>query len=173
MPNATDHFYLYSGDDGAQLDRLLSAALKAREDRSPRTALEPHPYETLKAEVDALKAEAEARGTEIVLTAVNRNEWRALKEKYPPRSAKDVDEDIAEADRTAGGINIEDAEDDLVFATLTVPEFSSRAAFDEWAGTLSQGEWNTLARRSWNLAMGASVGPLGELLPSLPTSSDD
>jgi hypothetical protein len=65
---------------------------------------------------------------EVAIRQAVRSEWRALKEKHPPRTAP---EDAAEAD-ARWGVNLEAVEDDLVYACLVSPQFKSRQAFDEW-----------------------------------------
>lgn len=169
MPRTTT-ICLIQGDYADRLNELYAAAQRAAEDQTPRTALEADPYADLHQQYNALKAEAEAEGVTVVLTAVGRRVWRGLKEKHPPRSTDDSDADTAKGDRLAG-VNTDAVEDDLVYASLTSPEFKGRDAFDEWADGLSEGEWQALVARAWELANGARLDP--KELPSLPTRSDD
>lgn len=168
MPRTTT-IHLLSGDYADRLDMLWSAAQAALSDKTPRTMLEDDPYGELSAEYRALKAEAQSAGVTVVLTAVGRRVWRDLREKHPPRSGDGVDEETAKGDRLAG-VNTDAIEDDLVYASLTEPELKGRAAFDEWADTLSEGEWQQLVMRAWELANGARLDPKD--LPSLPTPSE-
>jgi hypothetical protein len=78
-------------------------------------------------------------------------------------------DDVA-ADRIAG-VDTESIEDDLVHACVTEPTFSSRAAFDEWADTLSEGEWRTLVLEAWNLVNESRFNP--KALPASVTRSTE
>lgn len=165
----TTTVHLLTGDYADRLNDLWSAAQSALDDKTPRTALEADPYAELEAEYKALKAEALEAGITVELTAVGRRVWRGLKEKHPPRVGDGVDPDVAKGDRLAG-VNTDDVEDDLVQASLVSPEFKTRADFDDWADTLSEGEWQTLVQRAWELANGARLDP--KELPSSLTRSD-
>lgn len=162
----TTTVHLLTGDYADRLESLWAAANKAADDKTPRTALEGDPFEELRAEYGALKAEALEAATSVTLTAVGRRVWRGLKEKHPPRTGDDIDAEVAKGDRLAG-VNTDGVEDDLVQASLVDPEFKTRADFDDWADTLSEGEWQTLVNRAWELANGARLDP--KELPSLPT----
>lgn len=160
MP-VTKTLHLLTGDYPDRLDQLeaaLNAAEKDADNGVPRTALEADPAEELLEEFAALKAEAREAGTTVVLTAVGRKVWRELKAKHPARSGDGVDPDDVKRDRNAG-VNVETVEDDLVYASLTEPNHGSRAAFDEWADKLSEGEWQTILVTAWGLANGARLGP--------------
>lgn len=169
----TTRVVLLTGDYADRLDQLGRAALAARDDQTPLLGGEEHPYDVLKAEYDTLKAEAEAEAEIVHMVAIGRRQFRDLKAKYPPRTEP---KEVAESDAKAG-VNIEGIEDDLVFASVVVPDpanegeylprFKSRAAFDEWADGLSEGEWASLAIRAWELANGARLDP--KELPGLPT----
>ena len=169
MPRTTT-VHLLTGDYADRLAAIGAQAEAALKDETPLTIAEVHPYEALKAEYDELKAEALEAGTTVTLTAVGRKKWRELKEKHHPRSGDDVDSDTARGDRMAG-VNTDRVEDDLVYASLTSPEFKSRDAFDEWADERSEGEWQVLVTRAWELANGARLDP--KELPPLPTRSAD
>lgn len=162
----TDKVILLTGDYAQRLDEIYSAANEALKDESPRTLAEGDPYADLQADYAALKAEAIEEATAskriVEMTAVMRPKWRELKQKYPPRT--EGHESLIEGDRLAG-VNTEEVEDDLVHASLTSPEFASRSAFDEWADTLSEGEWQMLVIKAWELANGARFDP-----KSLPAS---
>ena len=169
MPRTTT-VHLLTGDYADRLSALWQAAQEAAKDETPLTIAEIHPFEALKADYDALKTEALEVGTTVELTAIGRKKWRELKEKHPPRSGEDVDSETARGDRLAG-VNTDSVEDDLVYASLTSPEFKSRDAFDEWADERSEGEWQVLVTRAWELANGARLDP--KELPPLPTRSAD
>ena len=161
--------------DGDYPNRLTDAfaayqAAKADEETRPPLSLgEMDPVVKLAEEYAALKAEADAdaetKGRVVTLQALGRREWRALKEKHPPRVGDGVDEDTAKGDRLAG-VNTSTVEDDLVYAALVRPEFTSRGAFDEWADALSEGEWQVLVQDAWRLVNVASFDP-----KSLPPSA--
>lgn len=159
---------LLTGDYPDRLNALWQAAQQAKQDETPLLAGELHPYEALRDDYEALKAEAERDGVRVVLEGVGRREWRRLREAHPPRT--EGDEDTVKADRTAR-VNVDTVEDDLVFASLVEPEFETREAFDEWADALSEGEWQTVLRRSFGLANIAQYDP--KALPPLPTRSSD
>lgn len=163
--------HLLTGDYPDRLEAAVRSAQAASKDEAPRTALEADPYESLVAEYEALRAEALEAGTTINLAAVGRKTWRALKEKHPARVGDDVDKEIADNDRLAG-VNTDAVEDDLVFESIKAwqvesgendPRVSSRASFDEWADTLSEGEWQVLVMKSWELANGARLDPKDHL----------
>jgi hypothetical protein len=165
----TTTVHLLTGDYADRLNDLWSAAKSALDDKTPRTALEADPYEELEAEYKALKAEAIEAGITVDLVAVGRRVWRDLKAKHPARTGDDVDAEVVKGDRLAG-VNTDSVEDDLVQASLVSPEFKTRADFDDWADTLSEGEWQTLVQRAWELANGARLDP--KELPSSLTRSD-
>ena len=171
----TDKVILLTGDYAQRLDAIYTQATQALEDESPRTALEGDPYATLEADYRTLKAEAIADATVVEMTAVARPKWRELKKKFPPRT--EGTESTIEGDRLAG-VNTDEVEDDLVHATVnSVQErghtvaLTSRGAFDEWADTLSEGEWQTLVVKAWELANGARFDP--KSLPASRTRSTD
>ena len=166
----TTRVLLLQGDYADRLEALGQAALAARDDKAPLLEGETHPYDVLNAEYEALKAEAErdaeAQDRAVDLRAIGRTKWRELRAKHPARTEGDG----AEGDRLAG-VNTESIEDDLVFATVSEPKFISRAAFDEWADELSEGEWQVLVAKSWELANGARLDP--KSLPALPTRNTE
>lgn len=164
----TETVTLLTGDYAQRLDALFAQANEALNDKTPRTGTEPDPYADLEADYAALKAEAEGAATVVEMTAVARPKWRELKVKHPPRT--EGSKEVIEGDRLAG-VNSDEVEDDLVFASVTKPEFTSRAAFDEWADTLSNGEWQTLVIKAWELANGARFDP--KSLPASRTTSTD
>lgn len=175
----TTTVHLLTGDYPDRLEALALSAQAAAQDKTPRTALEADPYEALAEEYRTLKAEAIEAGTTVHLAAVGRRTWRGLKEKHPPRSGEGVDKDTAEGDRLAG-VNTDAVEDDLVFESIrawqqqtgeTVDYTASTTAFEDWADRLSEGEWQVLVRRAWELANGARLDPKD--LPPSPTRSDD
>lgn len=176
MPRTTT-VHLLQGDYPDRLARLASAAEAALDDKTPLTALEQHPYTALEAEYRDLKAEAIADGITVNLAALGRSAWRRLKEKHPPRVASEsVSEDTARGDSIAG-VNTDAVEDDLVFETVKAwqehagESVDTRATFEEWAERLSEGEWQVLVIRAWELANGARLDPKD--LPVLRMGNDD
>lgn len=167
--------------DGDYPQRLsdLYAALDAAE-KDERNGTSPEllqgersPFEELAEEYRTLKAEAEADAEEkrriVVLRAVGRGKWRELKQRHAPRSGEGVDEETAKGDRLAG-VNTDTVGDDLLFAAIQQPMFSSRGDFDDWLDELSEGEFNILLRDAWALVNGASFDPKPP--PSSPTRSN-
>lgn len=174
----TTTVHLLTGDYPDRLQALAAAAELARNDKTPLTAAEVHPYDQLAQEYAALKAEAVEAGITVNLAAVGRRTWRSLKEKHPPRSGEGVDKETAEGDRLAG-VNTDAVEDDLVFESIrawqqqsgeTVDHIASESAFSDWADHLSEGEWQVLVRKAWELANGARLDPKD--LPPSPTRSE-
>ena len=158
---------LLTGDYPDRLNAAFRAAQAAEKDTMPLLNGEEHPYVVLAREYAELKEEAEAAGLRVTLQAVGRRAWRELKVKHPPRTEGDPDD--IKGDRLAG-VNTSTVDDDLVYASLIEPEFSSRAAYDEWADSLSEGEFQTILRRAWELANIAQFDP--KSLPALPTRSN-
>lgn len=154
--------YLLTGDYPDRLQALWNAAVAAEKDNTPLLEGEEHPYEVLRGEHETLKAEAEAAGIKVTLEAVGRKGWRDLRAKHPMRT--EGDPDAIKGDRIAG-VNRETVEDDLVYATVIFPDFSSRGAYDEWADELSEGEFQTILNKAWSLANVAQYDP-----KSLPVS---
>lgn len=163
----TRSLLLLTGDYAERLGALYAAAQAAAKDTDaqPLTIGEDDPYLTLKAEYETLKAEAEAEGIRVDLAAVGRREWRKLKEAHPPR-LDNPDPEVVKADRLAG-VNTDSVEDDLVHASLTFPKLTSRAAYDEWADSLSEGDFQTVLAAAWELANGSRFDP--KTLPASPT----
>lgn len=175
MPRTTT-VHLLTGDYPDRLSALVDAAKEALNDSTPLTAIEEHPYTAIIEQHKALKAEAIEAGTVVNLAALGRSTWRRLKDKHPPRT--EGDEDTIKGDARLG-INPDAAEDDLVFESMKawgewadqkVPEVANRATFEEWADRLSEGEWQVLVIKAWELTNGARLDPKD--LPPLPTSSD-
>lgn len=164
----TATIHLLSGDYPDRLNELWNAAQAAERDERPRSLADGDPYADLYKQYTDLKAEAIEAGRTVILKAVGRREWRRLKEAHPPRT--EGDEDVVKGDRLAG-VNTETVEDDLVFVSLLAPQFTSRAAYDEWADELSEGEFQTIAKRAWGLANIAQFNP--KSLPASPTRSSD
>lgn len=160
------------GDFPERLDVAYAAAMKAMDDETPLTGLEQHPYEVLKAEYDELCAESReasrAAKTYIVVREVSRGDWRKIKAEHPPRT--EGDPEAVKADRVTG-MNNDTAEDDLVYAALVEPVFSTRAAFDEWADRLGAGKFAAIAEQAYLLTVGARRDP--KSLPALPTPRSD
>lgn len=169
MPR-TARVLLMQGDYPDRLQLLFQAANEAKTDTAPLLEGEAHPYDTLRDEYTALKNEAEkdaeSQKRAVELTAIGRTKWRELKRQHPARSEGDE----AEGDRLAG-VNTDSVEDDLVHASLTHPKFKDRSEFNEWAEGLSEGEWQVLVSRAWELANGARLDP--KSLPALPTRSSE
>lgn len=162
---------LLTDDYADRLNDLYGQAQAAEREaeRTARRVGEQSDYMRLRDEYEALKASAEAEGIKVTLQSISRPAWRKLKSQHPPR-IEGVDDDTRNADRLAG-VNVDTVEDDLVHASLVEPVFSSRAAFDEWADGLSEGEWQVIVRRAWELTNVARVDP--KSLRSLPTPRDD
>ena len=166
------------GDYPSRLSNLYAASMAAAEDekKNPPTLLEGEdpPSVELANEHAALlkKAEADAKKKRriVVLRALGRQKWRELKTQHPVRvEGDDVDADTAKGDRLAG-LNTESVEDDLVFAAIIEPMFSSRADYDEWVNELSEGEFQMLLRDAWSLVNVAQVDP--KSLPPSQTRSN-
>lgn len=178
----TTTLHLLTGDYPDRLQLAFAAARAAEGASVTLLSGEEHPYDVLKAEYDALKAEAEAAGINVTLESVGRKGWRQLKGNHPPRTTGDAE--TIKGDRLAG-VNVESVEDDLVHASLRAPEgrecahdqrqaslgcstdnpCANRGAYDEWADELSEGEFQTILRRAWELANVAQHDP-----KSLPAS---
>lgn len=164
------------GDYPTRLSDLYKAATLAadRELENPPKLLNGQlsPAEQLAAEHAALKAEAEADAAEkrrvITMRALGRAKWRELKAKHPART--EGDEDTVKGDSRAG-VNTAAVEDDLLYASIVEPEFTSRGDFDEWLDELSEGEFRMLLLDAWRLVNVAQVDP--KSLPSLPIPSSD
>lgn len=187
MPNHSEPLVLsYPGDYRTRLESVEKAALRAAKDKTPLTALETHPYEELRQEFNALRAEAEAAADEagllVVFDSLGRGLMRKLKARHPARDGES-------ADRLFNA-NMESIQDDLVHAMLVKPEkatcardqriatepcgednpCSRRAAFAEWAEWLGYGEWNLTAVSATEHLIAVSGDP--KELPPLPTQSD-
>lgn len=121
-------------------------------------------YEALRAEAIE-DAKANSRHVEMRL---ERKAWRELKEKHPPRVGEEHAKEDVDSDRAAG-LNVDTASDDLLYAAIQVPEFSSRAAFDEWADRLTNGQFTTLTFAAWEHANRARFNP--KALPASLTRS--
>lgn len=159
----------YADDFEDRLSALLTevAALEKHAGGSSRRLVESPELAAKREEFNALRREAQASATVITLRALSRAQWLALKRDHPPRT-EGVDDDTRKAD-AAYGLNVEAAEDDLVYAALVSPEFRSRAAFDEWVNdVLSAAEFGRLAQVAFELI---AVAPDPKSLPALPTPS--
>lgn len=172
---------LLTGDYAQRLSDLAEAAANAEKAPDGPLAGEEHPRDLIAAEYEELRTEAvaasEAADRVVTLEGVGRRVWRRLKIEHPPRT-DDVDEETIRADRRAG-VNTETVEDDLVHAAVIAPvvyscagdqdsrlractdenECSHRAAFNEWADELSEGEWSTLLREAFQRANVAVFDP--------------
>lgn len=166
------------GDYASRLNALYAAyqeALKAEKDGKAPPLLEGElsPADELAHEYGELKAEADADAAQkrrvVTLRAIGRRGWRDLKSKHPPRT--EGDEDVVRGDRLAT-LNTDTVEDDLVFASVIEPQFTSRQAFDEWADELSEGEFQILVKDAWNLVNVASFDPKS-LRPSQTRRDDE
>ena len=156
------------GDFAHRLDVTWKAHGAAEKDGDAEAA------ESLRAEYEQIKADAEAEAAAsnrvVTLRALSRRKWRDLKAKHPARSGDDVDPADVAADRVYG-INVDTAEDDLVYASLSSPKFESRVQFDEWADdVLSSAEWHQVVVDALSLAREANFDP--KSLPSSVTRSD-
>lgn len=171
----TTTIHLMTGDYPDRIRKALAAAQAAEQDDTPLLGGEEHPYDVLVREYEELKAEAEKASEKakrkVVLQAIGRRNgqegrpsWRDLKVAHPPRT--EGDPEVVKGDRLAG-VNADTVEDDLLYASVIVPKFTSRGAFDEWADGLSEGEFRTLVNRAWRLANVAEADP--KSLPALPT----
>lgn len=160
----------YTGDYEDRLNALEREArrLEQAADNSSRRLSDSSEYREKVAEFEALKAEAEADGLTVVLQEPRRSEWRALKEKHPPRTAP---EDVAEAD-ARWGVNLEAVEDDLVYTCLVSPQFKSRQAFDEWVDDeLGPSGLGACAQVAFFELLMAAPDPKSR--PALPTLTGD
>ena len=159
----------YAAYDAATKDEQTNGEGMLLAHEQPASEILKQEYQDLRAEA---LADAEAKNRVVEMRAISRREWRPLKKAHPPRlESDDVSADVARGDRMAG-VNTESIEDDLVHATVIKPQFADRAAFDDWADSLSEGEWKTLVRDSWKLANVAQVDPKA-LPPSLTQSNGE
>lgn len=162
------------GDYPQRLSEAWAALEAARKDEQDGKALpllngELSPVEQLADEYQALKDEADADAAEkrrvVTLRAVGRQVWRDLKVKHPARvKSETVDEETAKGDRLAG-VDTDSIGDDLLFASIQDPKFTSRGDYDEWLDALSEGEFQTLLTDAWRLVNVAQFDP-----KSLPAS---
>lgn len=155
-------------EDAAKDDARAAAA----EGASGRTLDEVDTSVALAEQYENLRAEAIAdakKNRRHVEMRLERKAWRTLKEKHPPRSGEGVATEDADADRSAG-LNVETASDDLLYAAIVEPKFTSRADFDEWADALTNGQFTTLVFAAWEHANRARYNPK-ELPGSLTRSS--
>lgn len=163
----TSTILLLTGDYYERLSDLADEAREAELSGGRRVADKAR-YKAIREEYEALRAEAEDAGVRVTLQSIGRAAWRQIKADHPPRI--DGDESTIKADRIAG-VNLETVEDDLLYASVVEPEFKSRAAFDEWADSLSQPEFQTLVNRAWELLTTVRTDP--KSLPASPTRSSD
>ena len=161
----TETHFIWTGDYAGRLAQLKAAADAAKDDRTPLTGGEEHPYDALAAEYEALKAEADAAGLRLVLRGLRDDEWDALVDAHPPRT----DEPFAENDK-AFGLNERTSLRPLIFAGLVEPKLETRSRFDDWVAEqdLSRGDLSTIALKVWALTNGTG-GTDPKLLPPLPT----
>jgi hypothetical protein len=162
------------GDYPQRLSVVWQALEAARKDEAndagpPLLNGQKSPVDELAEEYQALKDEADADAAEkrrvVTLRAVGRKVWRDLRMKHPPRTkSEDVDDETAKGDRLAG-VNTDDVGDDLLFASISEPKFTSRGDYDEWVDELSEGEFQTLLTDAWRLVNVAQFDP-----KSLPAS---
>ena len=144
----TETHFIWTGDYVERLDRLLRAAEAAKDDKAPLLGGEEHPYDVLKAEYEALRAEADQNGQRVVVRGLDDAEWDELADAHPPRT----DEAFAEKD-AALGFNERAGMRPLIYAALVEPKFDSRAKFDEWVRSLgmTRGDLIALGMRAWRL----------------------
>lgn len=166
MSRKIEELWFPTGEYMVRLDRAWSALNQALADEkadgdSPRLMTEELPSEVLGREYAALREEAQAEARSerrfVRLEALSRSTLRSLKEKHPPRT--EGAEDDVKADRMSG-MNIKSVEDDLVYASIIEPEFSSRGDFDEWADeVLSGGEFEVILQTAWTMAVTGESNP--------------
>jgi hypothetical protein len=162
------------GDYADRLSALWASLQAAAEDETPRLATEAGAVEELRAEYEALKTEAtkaaKAARRFVRMEALSRGAMRDLKAKHPPRTEGE-DEDTLKADRV-NGLNLKSVEDDLVYASVVEPAFTSRGDFDEWVDRdLSDGEFDILLQTAWELANVGRFDP--KPLPASLTRKSD
>ncbi len=157
----------FDGDHESQIAEVAEALSRVQKrGGAQRMAVDPE-VEALSERYSTLKESALDSAKHVTLTAVSRSKWKALRAKYPPRT-EGVSEDVQKADASYG-VNLEAIEDDLLYASVAEPAFTSRAQFDEWADdALSAAEFGTLVRVAFELIVTA---PDPKSLPALPTLS--
>lgn len=159
------------GDFADRLDRAYAAAMDALENEGPRTLMEEEPYTVLKREYDELCEESRTASKDARLFVrfgeVSRKQWREIKAVHPPRT--EGDDETVSGDRYLG-FNVESGQDDLVFAAIVEPEFSSRKDFDDWADNLGAGKWEAVSKKALEVTLGARVNP--KSLPDSLTKSE-
>lgn len=149
----------------ADLERLLAAhqaALAASDKDGPSTdtMLDDDPVAALREEYMAAR---EAAVFKVWARPLSRREMRELKAQFPPRTTGD--EDDLNADRRAG-LNVDEAEDDIVCRALVEPAFASRAAYDEWADAQPPGMLGKVMIDVWEATTGVIINP--KSLPASP-----
>jgi len=167
MSRSTFEHWFPPGDYTDRLNVAFEAYQRALKDSEsdraePQLLTEEDPVDILRREYEELRDEAKTAALEsrryVRGQAISRGDKKKLREKHPPRT-EGADEDTLRADRLAG-MNLDTAGDDLVFASLVEPVFSSRADFDDWAdNVLTDGEFEVLLQESWSRANVAQYDP--------------
>lgn len=164
----TETHFIWTDDYADRLSNLHAAVAAASKDTTKRTLGEGDPVETLAAEYEALKAEAEESGHRIVLRGLRDDEWDALVDAHPPRT----DDEHKDGDK-ALGFNERTGARHLVHAAMVEPKFDTRTRFDDWLreSDLTRGDVSAMALKAWRLTNGAGYTD-PKLLPPLPIHGD-
>lgn len=167
----TQEVWFYVGDYEQKLETLLRAAEAAEKDagRSQRRLLDNPTYKQLIDEFNALQEEAKANSRKVTLKAANRKIVRDLRATHPPRT--EGTDEVKQVDQIYG-MNVESAQEDLVYQTLVEPTFETRAAFDEWAlEELDEAEFSKLAATALQMVV-AAPDPKSLRALNIPTPAE-
>lgn len=157
---------IYQGD---YLDRLRhleqrhKAALEAEANTTRLSSDIPESVE-IRAEYDALKAEADETALDLSLFALGRKVWRALVAEHPPRKDNDSDE--------AMGVNEEAFKDALVPLALQYPDehekFGQEQISEAQLDRLSDIDFDRLYYSAFALNRAPASTPKALALPPSP-----
>lgn len=155
------------------LERKAEAAKDAAGSESSRLAHEIPEYLAIAERHDALVAEAEASAVNVKVKALGRRAWRDLVAKHPPRTVEGGASEADSKSDAAVGVNEETFKDELVAASIAEPEFSSRAACDEFTDSLADVDYDRLYYTAFALNRSVAADPKASLVSTLSRANDE
>lgn len=144
------------GADEAELSRLDAEVRRTKQNKAPSATLdEPDAYAEAVEARTKFAAEAEGRGTTVVMRSVGRKTWRRMLSEHPARDGNEIDERL--------GANAESFGEAIVPACMASPVFQTDEERSAFLDSLSEAQFGRLEMAAFTLNTSLGADPKARL----------